>query len=46
MMASQHDRLSERPPPGSTISDGWMLALVTAGCAAVVAGLALMEGLG
>lgn len=36
MMASQHDRLAERPPPGSTISDGWILALVTAGCAAVL----------
>lgn len=36
-----HDRLSERPPPGSTISDGWILALVTAGCAAVVVWVAV-----
>lgn len=41
MMASQHDRLSERPPPGSTISDGWILALVTAGCAAVLVWVAV-----
>lgn len=37
------DRLSERPPPGSTISDGWMLALVTAGCAAVVVWVAVVQ---
>lgn len=31
-----HDRLAERPPLDMVISDIWMLALVTAGCAAVV----------
>ena len=36
MMASQHDRLSEHPPLQSSVSDGWMLALVTAGCVVVV----------
>lgn len=30
MMASQHDRLSEHPPLQSTISDGWMLLILTA----------------
>lgn len=30
------DRLSASPPPRASIGDGWMLALVTAGCVVVV----------
>lgn len=41
MMASQHDRLAEHPPLQSTVSEGWVLLILTAGCAAVVAWVAV-----
>ena len=43
MMASQHDRLAASPHLSLSISDTWILALVTAGCAAVVVWVAVTQ---
>ena len=43
MMANQHDRLATSPPLDMVISDAWVLALVTAGCAAVVVWVAVVQ---